>query len=180
LGTQGGGAMAFGGSNTVWSGVGFDQQIAGNTSLVGNYTMGITRTNNVQDSMVQLGSNVIADSWKLGLAQSNLMFEGKTKDTLSLSVATPVAVRKGYATITGVTGYTYTDNADGTTDANPIMQSERVSLAPKTREMNLVLGYSVAIKNTTSIGVNVVRQFNAGGQAGVQGTGVSIMARSVF
>jgi len=46
--------------------------------------------------------------------------------------------------------------------------------------MNLVLGYSVAIKNTTSIGVNVVRQFNAGGQAGVQGTGVSIMARSVF
>lgn len=180
LGTQGGGAMAFGGSNTVWSGVGFDQKIASNTSLVGNYTLGVTRTSNVQDSMVQLGSNVIADSWKLGVAQSNLMFEGKTKDTLSLSVATPVAVRKGYATITGVTGYTYTDNADGTTDANPTMQSERVSLAPKTREMNLVLGYSVAIKNTTSIGVNVVKQFNAGGQAGVQGTGVSIMARSVF
>jgi hypothetical protein len=46
--------------------------------------------------------------------------------------------------------------------------------------MDLVLGYSVAIKNTTSVGVNLVKQFNAGGQAGVHGTGVSIMARSVF
>lgn len=180
LGTQGGGAIAFGGSNTAWSGVGFDQKIAGNTSLIGNYTMGVTRTSNVQDSMVQLGSSVIADSWKLGVAQSNLFFEGKTKDTLSLAVASPVAVRRGYATVTGVTGYTYNDNADGTTDANPVVQSERVSLAPKVREMDLVLGYTVAIKNTTSIGVNVVKQFNAGGQAGVQGTGVSIMARSVF
>ena len=180
LGTQGGGAMAFGGSSTVWTGVGFNQAITGNTALIGNYTMGITRTGNVQDSMVQLGSNVIADSWKLGVTQSNLMFAGKTKDTLSLAVATPVAVRKGYATVTGVTGYTYTDNADGTTDANPVMQTERVSLAPKAREMNLVLGYTVTQNNTSSIGVNVVRQFNTGGQAGVQSTGVSIMARSVF
>jgi subtilisin family serine protease len=180
LGTQGGGAMAFGGSNTVWAGAGFSQTIVGNTALIGNYTMGITRTGNVQDSMVQLGSTVVADSWKLGVAQSNLLFEGKSKDTLSLSVASPVAVRKGYATITGVTGYTYTDNADGTTDANPVIQLERVSLAPKAREMNLVLGYTVAVKNTTSVGVNLVRQFNAGGQAGVQATGVSIMARSVF
>ena len=180
LGTQGGGAMALGGSSTVWTGVGFNQAITGNTALVGNYTMGITRTGNVQDSMVQLGSTVIADSWKLGVTQSNLMFAGKTKDTLSLAVATPVAVRKGYATVTGVTGYTYTDNADGTTDANPVMQTERVSLAPKAREMNLVLGYTVTQNNTSSIGVNVVRQFNTGGQAGVQSTGVSIMARSVF
>jgi len=180
LGTQGGGAMAFGGSNTVWSGVGFDQRIVGNTSLVGNYTMGVTRTNNVADSMVQLNSAIIADSWKLGVAQSNILFEGRTRDTLSFALATPVAVRKGSATVTGVTGYTYTDNADGTTDANPVTQSERVSLAPRVREMDLVLGYMVAVKNTTSVGVNLVKQFNAGGQAGVQGYGVSFMARSVF
>jgi hypothetical protein len=180
LGTQGGGAMAFGGSNTVWSGVGFDQRIIGNTSLIGNYTMGMTRTNNVADSMVQLSSAVIADSWKLGVAQSNIMFEGRTRDTLSFALATPVAVRKGSATVTGVTGYTYTDSADGTTDANPVTQSERVSLAPKAREMDLVLGYTVAVKNTTSVGVNLVKQFNAGGQAGVSGYGVSFMARSVF
>jgi hypothetical protein len=180
LGTQGDGAMAFGGSNTVWSGFGFDQKIAGNTSLIGNYTMGVTRTSNVADGMVQLGSTVIADSWKLGVAQSNILFEGQTRDTLSFAVATPVAVRQGSATVTGVTGYTYTDNADGTTDANPITQTERVSLAPRAREMDLVLGYTVAVKNTTSVGVNLVKQFNAGGQAGVQATGMSIMARSVF
>jgi len=180
LGTQGGGAMAFGGSSTVWSGVGFDQKIAGSTSLVGNYTMGMTRTSNVADSMVQLGSTVIADSWKLGVAQSNILFEGRTRDTLSFAVASPVAVRRGHANVTGVTGYTYTDNSDGTTDANPVTQTERVSLAPKTREMNLVLSYTVSRGNTSTVGVNMVRQFNAGGQAGVQSTGVAIMARSVF
>jgi len=180
LGTHGGGAMSFGGSNTAWTGLGFSKNIVGSTNLIGSYTVGLTRTGNVQGSMVQLDSSVIADSWKLGVAQSNLAFSGKTKDTLSLTVASPVAVRKGSATVMGVTGYTYTDNADGTTDANPVMQTERVSLAPKAREMNLVLGYTVTQNNTSSIGVNVVRQFNAGGQAGVQGTGVSIMARSVF
>ena len=180
LGTQGSGATAFGGSSTVWTGVGFNQAVGVNTAIVGNYTMGMTRTANVSDSMVQLGSNVISDSWKLGVAQSNILFTGKTKDTLSFAVATPVTVRSGHATVTGVTGYSYTDNADGTTDANPITQSERVSLAPKVREMDLVPGYTITTGNKSSVGVNVVRQFNAGGQAGVQSTGVAIMARSVF
>jgi hypothetical protein len=180
LGTQGGGAMEFGGSNTVWSGVNLSRNIATNTALIGSYTMGMTRTSNVQDSMIQLGSTVIADSWKIGVAQSNILFSGKTKDTLSFAVATPVAVRSGHATITGVTGYTYTDNEDGTTDANPVTQTERVSLAPKVREMDLVLGYNVSRSNTSTVGVNLVKQFNAGGQAGVQGYGVSIMVRSMF
>ena len=180
LGTQGGGAMEFGGSNTVWSGVNLSRNIATNTALIGSYTMGMTRTSNVQDSMIQLGSTVIADSWKIGVAQSNILFSGKTKDTLSFAVATPVAVRSGHATVTGVTGYTYTDNEDGTTDANPVTQTERVSLAPKVREMDLVLGYNVSRSNTSTVGVNLVKQFNAGGQAGVQGYGVSIMVRSMF
>jgi hypothetical protein len=130
--------------------------------------------------MVQLGSNVISDSWKVGVAQSNILFSGKTKDTLSFAVASPVAVRSGHATVTGVTGYDYSDNSDGTTTASPITQSERVSLAPQVREMNLVLGYTIVTGNTASVGVNVVRQFNVAGQAGLQGTGVSIMARQLF
>jgi hypothetical protein len=56
----------------------------------------------------------------------------------------------------------------------------RSSLAPEVREMNLVLGYTVKHTNKTSVGFDVVRQFNAGGAAGVQATGFSIMARSVF
>jgi hypothetical protein len=180
LGTQGSGALAFGGSNTVWTGMAFDQQISGNTALIGNYSVGVTRTSNVADSMVQLSSSVVADSWKLGVAHSNILFEGRTHDTLSFAVSSPVAVRKGSATVTGVTGYSYTDNSDGTTDANPVTQSERVSLSPQARAMDLVLGYTVAVQNTTSLGVNFVRQFNAGGSAGALGYGVSFMARSVF
>ncbi len=180
LGTQGSGAMSFGNSNTQWAGAGFQHRVFGDTKLVGNYTMGVTRTGNTADSMIQLGSTIIADSWKLGVAQDNVFFSGKTRDTVSVSLASPVAVRRGSATVTGVTGYTYTDNADGTTDANPIVRSEKVSLAPQTREMNLVLGYNVMVRNETSVGLNFVRQFNAGGQSGATANGMSIMVRSVF
>ncbi len=180
LGTQGSGAFGFGSSNTQWMGAGFQHRIVGDTKLIGNYTMGVTRTSNVADSMIQLGSNIIADSWKLGFAQDNVFFKGKTRDSVSLSLASPVAVRRGSATITGVTGYTYTDNEDGTTDANPIVQSEKVSLAPQTRELNLVLGYNVMVKEETTVGLNFVRQFNAGGQPGATANGLSLMFRSVF
>jgi hypothetical protein len=181
LGTQGSGAFAFGGSTTSWTGLGFKQNIVGDTHLIGNYTIGITRVGNSADSIAQIGSTVVSDSWKVGLAQDRILFkDNKIKDTLSLAVAAPVAVRSGYANVSGVSGYTYSDNGDGTTTANPIMARERVSLAPAVREMDLVLGYTINVRNTTSIGVNVVRQFNVAGQPGVQANGASIMVRSLF
>ena len=181
LGTQGGGAMAFGGSNTMWVGAGVNYRFAEKTSLVGNYTMGITRTSNVSESMVQLDQAIVSDAWKLGIAQERTFIDsGKLKDTITLAVAQPVQVRSGYATVSGVTGYTYSDNGDGTSAANPITSRERVSLAPGVREMDLVLGYNISHSNTTSVGISYVRQFNAGGQAGLQSNGVALMARSLF
>jgi len=181
LGTQGGGAMAFGGSSTTWAGAGINYRFAEKTSVIGNYTMGITRTSNVTDSMVQLDRAIISDAWKLGIAQERTFIDmGKLKDTITLAVAQPVQVRSGYATVSGVTGYTYTDNNDGTSAANPITSHERVNLAPGVREMDLVLGYTISRSNTASVGISYVRQFNAGGQAGLQSNGVALMARSVF
>ena len=181
LGSQGGGALAFGGSNTTWFGGGGSYKIAENTALIGKYTVGFTKTSNVQDSMVQLDSTIISDSWKLGASQERVFInQGKLHDAITLAVAQPVQVRSGSATVTGVTSYTYTDNGDGTSTANPQSQTMRSSLAPQVREMDLVLGYTVKHTNATSVGFNVVRQFNAGGAAGVQATGFSIMARSVF
>jgi subtilisin family serine protease len=181
LGTQGGGAMTFGNSNTAWIGGGVNYKFADNTALVGNYTLGVTRASNMQDSMVQLGSNIVSDSWKLGVAQDRIFINsGKLKDTFTVAVAQPVQVRSGHATVSGVTSYIYSDNGDGTTNANPVMQTERVSLAPGVREMDLVFGYNISYTNTTNVGINLVRQFNTGGASGVASNGVAIMARSVF
>lgn len=155
--------------------------MAENTALIGKYTVGFTKTSNVQDSMVQLDSTLVSDSWKLGASQQRVFIDqGKLHDAITLFVAQPVQVRSGSATVTGVTSYTYSDNGDGTSTANPQSQTMRSSLAPEVREMNLVLGYTVKHTNKTSVGFDVVRQFNAGGAAGVQATGFSIMARSVF
>lgn len=181
LGTQGYGAMGFGGSSTVWFGGGAKQKVFDNTFLLANYTMGITRTSNAADSMIALDQAIVSDSWKVGVAQECMLIDsGKLKDTVTFAVAQPVQVRSGHANVTGVTGYSYTDNGDGTSAANPITQSQRVSLAPQIREIDLVLGYNVSYSNTTSVGINYVRQFNVAGQAGVQSNGVALMARSVF
>jgi len=186
LGTTGSGAMALGSSSTALMGVGVKHNIFGNTNLIGNYNMGVTSTSNVAGSMVALDSTVVSDSWKLGIVQENIFFNSqRTKDSFTMSLSQPVTVIRGYANISGVTDYTYSDNGDGTSDANPVMSSQRVSLAPRTKQTDLVFGYQLASKGNrkwsyTTIGINVVQQFKVGGRIGSKARSGSIMLRSFF
>jgi len=127
--------------------------------------------------MIALSPTLVSDTWKLGLAKKNIFFNGKTEDKLSLSVQGPVTVRRGYADVTAVTGYSYATDSEDNTTATPITSTERVNLASGRRETNLILGYSVQVQNQTYIGFAVGRQFNTNG---VNGNTVAFTARSVF
>jgi subtilisin family serine protease len=177
LNNQGSGLTAFGNSGTTWAMVGGEKDIGANFSLIGNYGVGITKTGSVQNSMIALSPTLVSDTWKLGIAKNNIFFNGKTNDKLSLSVQGPVAVRKGYADVTAVTGYNYTTDAEENTTATPITSTERMNLASGRRETNLILGYTVQVQNQTYVGFAVGRQFNANG---VNGNTVAFTARSVF
>ncbi len=169
LGTYGAGMMAFGDSSTTYMQLGTEKKF-GDVAVFGSYGMGVTRAGSVADSMIQLNGKIISETWRLGLAKNNVF---QTKDSLSLAVVSPVAVRQGSAQVTAVTGYEFTDNGDGA-DAKSVVSTETVSLRPTTRPMDLVLGYTVVGKGYSKINVNFAKQFNVGGVAGNSAYGVGV------
>lgn len=177
LGNQGSGALGLGSSATTWTMLGVEHSITESTAVIAQYGVGVTRVQNSSESMIAVNNTLITDSWKLGVAQSNVF---KQRDRAMLAVSTPVTVRRGSATVTGVTGYTYTEDADGNFTADPVVSTESVNLRPPVQEYNLALGYSAPVTKTADVGVNVIRQFNAGGVAGASGYAVGINAVARF
>jgi hypothetical protein len=177
LNNYGTGLTSFGDSGTTWALVGGEKDIGANFSVIGNYGVGITKTGSVQNSMIALSPTLVSDTWKFGIAKNNIFFSGKTNDKLSLSVQGPVAVRRGHADVTAITGYNYSTDVEDNTTATPISSTERMNLASGKRENNLILGYNVQVQNQTYVGFAVGRQFNANG---VNANTVAFTARSVF
>lgn len=179
LNNTGAGLFGMGNSSTTYAMVGGSMPIADKTELIGNYGLGLTKTSNAADSLLSLSPTIVSDSWKLGVARSEVFFTGKTKDQFTVALQGPVSIRKGHADVTAVTGYTYSGDEFDVT-ATPVTSTERVNLATGTRPMDLVMGYIVSTSNMSMVGVNVARQFNIGGQPGATGNAVNIMARVMF
>lgn len=175
LGNYGTGMMSFGDSSTTYLQLGAEHKF-GDVAVFGSYGMGMTRAGSVQDSMIQLGNRIASDTWRLGVAKTNVL---QSKDSVSLSVVSPVSVRRGSATVTAVTGYEFNDNGDGA-DARAIVSTETVSLRAQTKPMDLVLGYTVVGTNLSRVNINVARQFNVGGQSGYNSTGVNVVFNKFF
>lgn len=175
LGNYGAGAMAFGDSSTSYLQIGTEHKF-GSVAVFGSYGLGATRAGSVQDSMIQLGNRISSTTWRMGVAKNNVF---QNKDALSLSVVSPVSVRNGSATVTGVTDYEFTDNGDGA-DAKAIVSTESISLRQQVKPVDLVLGYTVIGKGYDRVNVNVARQFNVGGVAGNTANSIGVMAVKSF
>jgi len=175
LGNYGSGAMAFGDSSTSYLQLGTEHKF-GSVAVFGSYGFGTTRAGSVQDSMIQLGNRISSDTWRMGVTKNNVF---QNKDALSFSVVSPVSVRNGSATVTGVTGYEFTDNGDGA-DAKAIVSTETINLRAQAKPMDLVLGYTVVGRGYDRVNVNVARQFNVGGIAGNTANSVGILAVKSF
>ena len=175
LGNYGSGMMAFGDSSTSYLQLGTEHKF-GSVAVFGSYGLGATRAGSVQDSMIQLGNRISSSTWRMGVAKNNVF---QNKDALSLSVVSPVSVRNGTATVTGVTGYEFTDNGDGA-DAKEIVSTETINLRAQVKPMDLVLGYTVVGKGYDRVNVNVARQFNVGGVAGNTANSIGVMAVKSF
>jgi subtilisin family serine protease len=179
LGNQGFGPLAFGNSSTSYAQLGIGRQFD-NTLMFAHYGLAVTQTGSVSGSMVQFNGNIASQTWKLGMAQNNVIFKDTVRDQVSLSVVNPVTVRRGSATITGVTDYKFTELADGSVSASPVVTSETVSLRPAARPFDLVLGYAVMDRQGSRLSVNLARQFNVAGQAGETATGAGLMFNKLF
>lgn len=179
LNNTGSGLFALGGSQTGYAMIGGSYPLARHLEMMGSYGMGITRTRTVQDSLLAVSPTLLSDTWKLGIAWKDLLFNGKVQDEVSLALHGPVAVRHGSMKVSAVTGYTYSGAEDNVT-ATPVVTSQKINLAQGQRQQDLMLGYSVSLGNHTRMGISVGRQFNVGGISGQTGTAAALMVRSVF
>jgi hypothetical protein len=179
MGTTGTGLFGLGDSSTTYAMIGGSTPVAHKVDFVGNYGVGLTRTSNAQDSLLSVSPTIVSDTWKLGFVKRDTFFEGKTNDAFTVALQGPAQIRRGYADVTAVTGYTYSGDEFDVT-ASPVTSTERVNLASGVRQMDLVMGYTVNKGNTATYGINLVHQMNAHGIAGVTGTGVNISARVMF
>lgn len=178
LNNQGTGLFATGGSKSSYAVIGGSKPITESVDLIGNYGIGITKTSNVDGSFLSVAPTLVSDTWKIGLAKKDIFFSGKTQDRFTMALHGPVAVRKGHADVSAVTGYTYSGEEDNVT-ATPVTTTERVNLASGKRQTDLIMGYSVNVGNSTYAGINFARQFNVGG-SNQSANAVGIMVRSVF
>jgi subtilisin family serine protease len=174
------GLTGFGDTRTTWVGGGVVKPLTEKVSFNANYVLGVTNTSKYDGSIINLSPTIYSDTWKVGLSRSNVFLSDKSSDTVSLSLQGPVAIKKGSATVTAVTGYDYVDDGNGDFIANPISQSDNVNLKATSRQIDLVLGYTASIKTDTQVAVNLTHQMNVGGQAGVTDNVVAIKYVKTF
>ena len=174
------GLTGFGDTRTTWVGGGVVKPLTEKVSFNANYVLGVTSTSKYDGSIINLSPTIYSDTWKVGFSRSNVFLSDKSSDAVSLSLQGPVAIKRGSATVTAVTGYDYVDDGNGDFIANPISQSDNVNLKATSRQIDLVLGYTASIKTDTQVAVNLTHQMNVGGQAGVTDNVVAIKYVKTF
>lgn len=170
LGTYGQGALGFGTSQTAWLQLGLEQRIADKTAIMAKFGQGQTRVGPSAVSLLSVNGPVVSQSWRLGVGRSKLFSE---RDQLQITVGQPVSVRRGQITVSGVTGYEYTETDTGV-QVNPVVQTETVNLRSNAQEYNLAINYRRSLTATSVIGYNLVQRFNQGGVAGSIGTVLTV------
>lgn len=176
LGTYGAGALALGDSSTTYAQFGIGKQFD-DVQVFGAYGMAVTNAGSVQDSMIKFNGRIVSQSWKLGIAKSNVL---QAKDSVSLTLISPVQVRNGSATVTGVTDYQFADAGNDEVTATPVVTSEVVNLRSTVRPLDLVLGYTVTSDKYSKLSVNFAHQFNVGGVNGQTSNGIGLSYVKLF
>lgn len=155
LASESDGALAFGAaSRTSFVGLNASIPLMDGLTLAGTYQVGMTQIDNSTGSMLGDFKNVRSDKFALALMADNVARKG---DRLTVSFSSPLRVNSGTANLTVPVGV----------DSNGaiIKASQRVNLAPSGRQMDLGVGYNMALTEKESLGFSTVGTLNPGNDA---------------
>jgi Subtilase family len=160
LGSHGAGALALGDSTTTWNAVHLSKQVSENNTLFGSIAQGRTNTTSANDSMLNGFSQLVTQSWSLGMSHSGVI---DNKDSVSFQVTELPRITKGTVNVSGVTGFKMSDVTDNGANATPINSVEKVSLVSDYRQYASTVGYTRSFSSTSKLSVNLtVQSDNAG------------------
>ena len=137
-------------SNTMFVSLKNAKNIGGDTWIAGSYNQGLTLKNGQQDSLVSSSSNLISQSWSLGLIQSNVLSK---EDRFGIAFNQPLVVKSGSLNLSVPTGLDY-DSGD--------MQYEnrKVSIAPAAIERNVEANYYLPTSPVSGLSLTGVYRMN--------------------
>jgi hypothetical protein len=155
LDASGGGALGLPeGASTTFLGVTGSAELAPRLEAFGQGSIGLTRAHGAGSSLLQDVSVLSSSSFGLGLVRHALATTG---DRLTVAVSQPLRVETGSAAIDRPLGRTF--------DGQILRQRAQVDLAPTGRELDLELGYRLALTGLGELGLNWVTRLQPGHDA---------------
>ncbi|NBP03199.1 MAG: hypothetical protein EBU90_24485 [Proteobacteria bacterium] len=160
LGTKGNGAFALGDSSTNWTGLELSKNMNQNVNVYGSLAYGFTKSNTVSDSLISDVSDIVTQTWTLGLQKKEIFNE---KDYLNFQVTELPAIVSGSATISGVTGYTSSNVTEDGATVTSINSKEKIELSNSYRQYATSLAYTQNFNKLTRLQTGLVLQSDNAG-----------------
>jgi hypothetical protein len=155
LDASGGGALGLPeGASTTFLGFTGRAELAPHLEAFGHGSIGLTQTHGAGSGLLQGISALSSSSFGLGLVRRALATKG---DRLTVAIAQPLRVEAGSAVIDRPLGRTF--------EGRIVRQRARVDLTPAGRELDLELGYRLALGSASEIGLNWLTRLQPGHDA---------------
>ena len=139
-------------------------------ALFGQGSLGLTAPGAAGAGLLEEVSALRSSSFALGLAGRDLL---TAHDRLTVAVAQPLRVDAGAAVLDRPVGRSF--------DGQILRRTERVDLAPEGREIDLELGYRVALGARRELGLSWLTQLEPGHREGAAAAhAVAIRLRTAF
>lgn len=151
LGSDAAGGFAVAGADTQFYSLGGRYPVADGLELIGNYTLGEADMRADGSSLLGEWSEIRAEAFAIGLVKNGVV--GR-HDRIGLLAGQPLRVSSGEATVTVPVDYL--------TDKTVVQDSERVSMTPSGREIDLQLAYDTPLGGSATISGWVMMQLEPG------------------
>jgi hypothetical protein len=145
------------GASTTFLGLTGRAELAPRLEAFGQGSIGLTRTHGAGSSLLQDISVLSSSSFGLGFVRRALATKG---DRLTVAISQPLRVEAGSAAIDRPLGRTF--------DGRIPRERAQVDLAPTGRELDLELGYRVALSRTSDLGLNWLTRLQPGHDAAAE------------
>lgn len=169
LGSDAAGAFAIEGALSRVYTVGGAMPLGAGIELIGSYTLVDAAIEADGTSLLSDWSAVRADAFGLGVTRQGVFGAG---DRIGLLVGQPLRVRDAAASLTAPAGYTL--------DKTLVQDTERVSLAPTGREIDVQVAYDTELTDESRVSTWLMMQLEPGHIAGADaayGVGLRLQTR---
>jgi len=151
LGSSSAGGFSVDGADTQFYSLGGRYPLSAGLEVIGNYTLGEASMRADGSSLLSEWRDIRAEAFGVGLVKNGVL---GSEDRIGLLAGQPLRVSSGEATVTAPVDYLI--------DKTVVQDSERVSMVPSGREIDLQLAYDTPLGSSATISGWMMMQLEPG------------------